>query len=266
MTRGKSDSTVPYRVGLSERYAAFEDKKDADHQNLTSTVSVSAQVTPGISLSISFPYHQFESESGGVGGDSSESGPGDMVLFGTWAPWSQEVPDEEEFFDKQRFSFLFGLRLPTGDDDLDQFAGVGGEIVPLGSGTTDIMLGGAYGVTLEEPFRIFDTLLLTIPLKENDDEPPAGTFLGTKSAFSILNRLGGAWAASESIDVQLAIDFLYKAGASGTAVSKDDGGTFAWIAPGVVFDTSEETAIEISAQIPLKDGFPSVTAGFSVHF
>lgn len=160
-------------------------------------------------------------------------GPGDATLSALWSPAD--------------LGLLAGLRLPTGDDDLDVFQGARGKVVPLGNGTVDLLLGGTYR---RPPF--FDTLVLSIPLNASDEEPPPGVTLGTASAFTVFNRLG----VSHSF-AWLALDLQWK-----DEEDLDDGGTFAWITPGLSLGP-----VELSVQLPLHDdGQPSMTLSLGLSW
>ncbi len=250
---------------MAARYAFYEDRRDVDHRNLSLVTSLSWQATASLNLSISVPYHSYETEADGAGADSLEAGVGDLTIAGIWAPWAGE-DDREKLFDPRRLAFLVGLRLPTGEGDLDRFAGVGGEIVPLGSGTTDLLLGGVYRTNLGAGLRAFDALVFSVPLEENDDEPPPGTFLGTKDAFSVFNRAGIAYGVGEAVDVHLALDLLWKGEADGTVVSRDDGGTFLWMTPGATVSLGSGFSLDGSIQIPLGNGHPTASVGLSFRF
>lgn len=190
---------------------------------------------------------------------------GDLTLTGTWSPWAGQA-DPAAFWDHRRLSFIAGLKLPTGDSDLDRFAGAAGEIVPLGTGTTDVLLGAGYGAPLGDSVRLFDTLLLAIPLQNDDREPPPGTFLGSKSAFSVFDRAGVFYSFSETVGAFGALDLLWKARTGGSRVSEDAGGLFVWFSPGVVIKGPGGTLIDLTGQIPLGRGSPSVTLAFSINF
>jgi hypothetical protein len=208
------------------------------------------------------PYHSYEIDAA-TGGDSAESGLGDATIVASWWPWAG-MEDPADPFDLRRISFIGGFRLPTGESDLDRFEGAGGEVVPLGSGTTDLILGTATTAPLSKEWRLFNSLIFSIPFDENDDEPPPGTFLGTKDAFSIFDRLGASLAAGEFADVYAAVDFLWKDRAEGTAVSEDDGGTFFWLTLGTLIKVGGAGSIEASIQIPLGDGHPVAALEFWV--
>ncbi len=195
--------------------------------------------------------------------DTDESGLGDISLSVTFRPWDAEGAP---LFDARRLSFIAGMKLPTGDADLDRFAGSTAEIIPLGSGTTDLQLGVGYATEFSGLFRAFDTLLFSIPLNDNDDEPPPGAFLAQKSAFTIFNRAGVAWTAADWIEPFLAFDVQWKSRAGGSAVSEDGGGTFLWLTPGVTVRPGAAMEIDLSVQIPLGDGQPALTLGIGRRF
>jgi hypothetical protein len=138
--------------------------------------------------------------------------------------------------------------------------------VPLGSGTYDVLLGAAYGAPLGESWRLFDTFLLTIPLNRDDREPPPGTVLGSKSAFSIFDRVGIFHSFDEVVSAYAALDFLWKKRTGGSTVAEDAGGFFLLGAPGIVIQGPGGTLIDVSGQIPIHEGNPSVTVAFSNKF
>jgi hypothetical protein len=208
-------------------------------------------------MSISLPYRDYDIDAAFPFLDVGDHGIGDITILGSWAPWvaehdhdhdepGHEEPDPDAFFDRRRIRFFGGFRLPTGDPDLDLFAGTQGEVVPLGSGTAQLLLGASTNAPIAPRFRLFDALLLTIPLGDNNDEPPPPTKLGSKPAFTVFNRLGVSWTALEWLDLYLALDVQWKDDARGDAVGGDSGKSLAWFTPGVVIHGPSETAFEVS--------------------
>jgi hypothetical protein len=181
-------------------------------------------ITEALRIGAAFPWRRLESE------DHVEEGPGDATLTALWTAWDVE--------------WLAALRLPTGDDDLDAFRGARGKVVPLGNGTFDLLLGATYRMS---PF--FDTVIFSIPLTDADEEPPPGVELGTASASTVFNRLGVGYSIA-----WLALDLQWK-----DSARLDDGGTIAWITPGLSWGP-----LELAIQIPLQDGHPTVTLSVGV--
>jgi len=250
-------------VRAAVRHTDFEDRRKVEHENLSLSLSANAQISPAWSVGLTVPVQRLQSFEDPPAIDTDESGIGDLSLSVTFRPWD---PDGAGAISERRLSFIAGLKLPTGNPDLDRFAGSTAEIVPLGSGTTDLHMGLGYALPLIADVRAFDTLFFSIPLNENDDEPPAGAFLGQKSALTILNRFGAAWSAAEWIEPFVAFDFQWKDRASGSAVSRDDGGTFMWLTPGVTLRPGGAAEVDLSFQIPIDGGHPSVTLGIARRF
>jgi hypothetical protein len=232
--------------------------------NSSVTLSVSSQVSETLSLSAAFPWRSLETDAQGrPGTDSSESGPGDVTVSALWSPWASE-DDPERFFDYRRLGFVAGLRLPSGSDDLDRFEGVAGKVVPLGNGTFDAFVGASYRTRVGE-VRLFDSLILTVPLNESDEDLPPGVQIGTRSAFAVFNRAGAAAPIAGPLSGWLALDVQWKDRSRDPGLEQDDGGTFVWVAPGLVLPLDRST-FEFSAQIPLTDGSPFVTLSVAYPF
>ncbi len=221
---------------------------------------IGVQISTEWRVSISLPYRDFDIDAAFPFLDVDDRGIGDAAILGSWAPWvaehdhdehepsaePHEEPDPDAFFDRRRLRLFGGVRLPTGDRDLDLFAGTQGEVVPLGSGTAQLLLGASMNAPVASKFRLFDAFLLTVPLGNNGDEPPPPTRLGSKPAFTIFNRLGVSWTAADWLDVYLALDAQWKDDAHGDAVGGDSGESLAWFTPGVVVHGPSETAFEVS--------------------
>jgi hypothetical protein len=250
-------------VRAAVRHTEFEDRRNVDHENLSLSVSASAQLSRMWSVGVTVPVQRLRSFEDPPAVDTDESGVGDISLSVTFRPWD---PEGADFVSERRLSFIAGLKLPTGNPDLDRFAGSTAEIVPLGSGTTDLHLGLGYAVPLLEELRAFDTFFVSVPLNENDDEPPPGGFLGQKPAFTIINRVGIAWNAAAWIEPFAAFDVQWKDRADGTVVSRDDGGTFLWFTPGVTIRPGGDAEVDLSLQLPIDGGHPSITLGISRRF
>ena len=182
-------------------------------------------------MGLELPWRRLESEG------RAEEGPGDAVLHASWRP--------------SDLGLFAGLRLPTGQDDLDRFRGVRGKVVPLGNGTLDLLLGASYR---SAPF--FDTLLLSIPLTDAEEEPPPGVELGTASAFSVFNRAGAGTSIAEPLAGWLALDVQWK-----DDVRHDGGGTNAWLTPGLTLGP-----VEIYVQIPLAGGHAAATLALALSW
>lgn len=237
---------------------------------------VGVQLSAEWRVSISLPCRDYDIDAAFPFLDVDDRGIGDLTILGSWAPWvaehdhddheleaePHEEPEPDAFFDRRRIRFFGGFRLPTGDRDLDLFAGTQGEVVPLGSGTAQLLLGASTHAPIAPRFRLFDALLLTIPLGNNDDEPPPPTRLGSKPALTFFNRLGVSWTAAEWLDLYLALDVQLKADARGDAVGGDSGESLAWFTPGVVMRGPAETAIEIS----YRTAHELITIGVSTRF
>jgi hypothetical protein len=247
------------------RFSDYDDKLRIHHRNVSILTSLSAQATDELNLSATLPYHFLRIDGDSTHPTSREDGIGDMTLTTTWSPWPFEA-DPKQLWDYRRLSFIGGFRFPTGDHRLSPFAGAAGEIVPLGSGTYDLLLGVAYGAPLGESWRLLNTFLLTVPTNRDDREPPPGTVLGSKSALSAFDRLGVFHSFGEVLSGFIALDFLWKDRTGGSAVAKDAGGFFLWASPGIVIQGPGGTLIDVSGEIPLAEGNPSVTLAFSIKF
>jgi hypothetical protein len=215
------------------------------HTSATISLDLSAQLTRQVGVGLSVPYRDLETSTSLAGGDRELRGFGDVTLTGLWLatahdPASDVVPAYD-------VSFLLGVKLPTGDKSLDKFAGSMGEVVPLGSGTTDLLIGATFSIEAMKRVRLFDSLVVTIPLNDNKDRPPAPMILGFKSVLTVLNRLGVAASVTDSLDLYAALDVQWKDKAKG--VGGDVGETVEWGTMGAVLELSGKASLEVSWRI-----------------
>lgn len=262
---GKSLEGGTFLAQAALRYSEYTDRLHAHHQNEAILLSMAAQLSEELNVSATLPYKFLKIEEHNGRPAIRDQGIGDLTTTLTWSPWAWEA-DPKAFWDYRRLSFIVGFHWPSGASDLDHFANAPGDIVPLGNGTYDFLVGAAYSAPLGDTWRLFDTFLLTIPLNKDDRIPPPGTILGSRSTFTVFDRIGVYKPFGEVVSAHLALDLLWKAQDASVAVSKDDGGFFVWGAPGFTLQTSSGSYIDISGQIPLTGGNPSVTIAFAIRF
>ena len=200
------------------------------HTSAALSLTLGARLSREIEVDLSVPWRDLETD------DRELRGIGDITATAVWSP-----------FPEFNISFLGGLRLPTGDKDLGVFAGSTGEVVPLGNGAWEALLGASYHVQLLDRVRMFTSLVATIPLNDADAVPPAPTVLGSASVNTVQWRVAAAVTVAEPVDLYAALDVQWKDKEAG--VKGDVGETIEWGTLGAVVELPGRLTLEVSWRI-----------------
>jgi len=147
----------------------------------------------------------------------------------------------------QRLDFFgvnFGLKLPTGKDDVRNSDGdLAERTLQPGTGTTDLLLGGYFNRVLASGSSWFADVLVQAPLNEHDQFKP-----GTRTSLDFGYRM----QAGEKLGVMLQLNFLHKSRDSGSnAEPEDSGGRFVSFSPGLSYALTPSLQIYGFLQLPL---------------
>ena len=142
-------------------------------------------------------------------------------------------------------SLDMGLKLPTGDTDVENDEGLAAErSLQPGSGTTDLLAGLAYSRLL--PLKGLSWFVhgeLQVPLDYAD---------GYKSGRRVAADAGLRYAANDRLSWLLQLNALHRARDSGPqAEPENSGGRFLFIAPGVSYAFSPAFQLYAFVQLPV---------------
>ena len=153
--------------GTSQAPAANNDDKELTTDFATLGVQYMFNSSWGAQIEVPYDYRSFKTDIGG----------GDIVTRN----WSQLGDIRLEgiytgFFADQSAGLTFGLKLPTGSFDFDP--DVVDRDSQLGTGSTDILLGGFYrgNITKDEKWDWFAQGLLDVPILTQDQYRPGVEF------------------------------------------------------------------------------------------
>jgi hypothetical protein len=147
----------------------------------------------------------------------------------------------------QRLDFFgvnFGLKLPTGKDDVRNSDGdLAERTLQPGTGTTDLLLGGYFNRVLASGSSWFADVLVQAPLNEHDQFKP-----GTRTSVDFGYRM----QAGEKLGVMLQLNFLHKSRDSGSnAEPEDSGGRFVSLSPGLSYALTPSLQVYGFLQLPI---------------
>lgn len=139
----------------------------------------------------------------------------------------------------------FGLKLPTGAFEERNDAGdVAERSLQLGSGTTDVILGGYYSrAIVPNQSSGFGQLSVQVPLAQRDGYRP-GSQIGAD--------VGARYAVSANTAALAQINLQYKWHDVGAeAEPNSSGGGFVFFSPGISYSLAREWQVYAYAQLPL---------------
>ena len=142
-------------------------------------------------------------------------------------------------------ALVLGLKLPTGRTNIANDAGqVAERSLQPGSGTTDIVLGGAFHQVLgPSGASWFAQAQLQEPLNSHHDYKP-----GTQ--FSV--DLGYSRPVTGAFSAMLQLNLLHKGRDSGAeAEPENSGGRFVYLSPGVSFSATDAVRLYAFYQLPV---------------
>jgi len=188
---------------------------------------------------------------------------GDMRVLGR-RQWRAESAAAQRL---DFFGLNFGLKLPTGKDDVRNGEGALAErSLQPGTGTTDLLLGGYFSRVLASGSSWFADALVQTPLNEHDHFKP-----GARASVD----LGYRMQATEKLGLMLQLNALYKDRDSGSdAEPNDSGGKFLFLSPGASYMLTPRLQAYGFVQLPLYQYVNGVqltadwalAAGLSVRF
>ena len=177
--------------------------------------------------------------------DRGDNGIGDTTVLGKYRVYTNNFKGGTS-----RFSLIGGLELPTGDDDESDSQGTLPASLQLGSGSVDLIAGGAY--TYQTLSHEMDVDLRYIFNQEANDFEFGDVF---KYNFSYQKRIFPITLPDEGIYsqwnalIELNGNYSQRSESFGSSVS-DSGGHTLFLSPGIQF-VSQRAVIEASVQLPV---------------
>jgi len=177
--------------------------------------------------------------------DRGDNGIGDITVLGKYRVHTVNFKGGTS-----RLSLIGGLELPTGDDDESDSQGTLPASLQLGSGSVDVIAGGAY--TYQTLSHEFDMDLRYIFNQEANDFEFGDVF---KYNFSFQKRIHPSVLPDEGIYsqwnalIELNGSYSQHSESSGSSVA-DSGGHTLFLSPGIQF-VSQRAVVEASVQLPV---------------
>jgi len=177
--------------------------------------------------------------------DRGDSGIGDTTVLGKYRVYTNNFKGGTS-----RFSLIGGLELPTGDDDESDSLGTLPAGLQLGSGSVDVIAGGAY--TFQTLSHEMDVDLRYIFNQEANDFEFGDVF---KYNFSYQKRIFPITLPDEGIYsqwnalIELNGNYSQRSESFGSSVGNSGGHTL-YLSPGIQF-VSQRGVIEASVQLPV---------------
>ncbi|HEY8085273.1 MAG TPA: hypothetical protein VIE69_06695 [Methylophilaceae bacterium] len=165
---------------------------------------------------------------------SSSQGIGDIKVTTRYSGWSAD----------HSFGIIAGLKLPTGDTK-DTFSD-GSPLdrgLQLGSGTTDLLLGGYHFGTINRDWDYFSQAVLQIPLDSHDEFRPGDG----------LNVTAGVrYMSFDKFIPQLQVNARMEKRESGAEADvENSGATLVYFSPGVTVPINKQVLLYGFLQIPI---------------
>ena len=227
--------------GTAEAPAANNDDKKIETDFVTFGLQYMFNQKWGVQLEVPYDYRHFETDAGGGNIVSRNwSQPGDLRLEGLYTG----------FFADLSAGLAFGLKLPTGSFNRD--ADVVDRDTQIGTGSTDILLGGFYrgNITKDEKWDWFAQLQLEVPVLIQDEYRP-GVELDTAAGIDYKGFSLGRVRISPLAQVI----FSERAGDSGaTADPGNTGYQRILLSPGIEFHI-HPVKIYADAEFPVYQNF-----------
>jgi hypothetical protein len=165
---------------------------------------------------------------------------GDVRVLGR-RQWRAESAEAQRL---DFFGATFGLKLPTGKDDVRNPEGLLAErTLQPGSGTTDLLVGGYFRRVLSSGSSWFADALIQAPFDEHENFKP-----GVRTSLD----LGYRWETAERLGLMLQLNLLHRDRDSGTEAEPDNsGGSFVYVSPGLSYVLLEKLQAYAFLQLPL---------------
>jgi hypothetical protein len=165
---------------------------------------------------------------------------GDVRLLGR-RQWRAESVEAQRF---DFFGATFGLKLPTGKDDMRNPEGLLAErTLQPGTGTTDLLAGGYFRRMLASGSSWFADALVQAPLNEKDQFRP-----GRRTSLDVGYRM----EVGDKLGLMLQFNALHRARDRGAeAEPANSGGRFLFLSPGLSYTLTEKLQLYSFLQLPL---------------
>jgi len=155
--------------------------------------------------------------------------------------WSSE---NREALRVDSYGVTFGLKLPTGQTDVQNADGdLAERSLQPGSGTTDLLLGAYFSRQLGSGSSWFTNVQVQQPLNSHDNFEP-----GLRAGFDV----GYSYRASDKLTLMIQLNALYKDRDEGSeAEPEDSGGKFLFASPGLSYVIARNLQVYGFVQLPL---------------
>src|SRR5688572_17745104 len=165
---------------------------------------------------------------------------GDVRVLGR-RQWRAESAEAQRL---DFFGATFGLKLPTGKDDVRNPQGLLAErTLQPGSGTTDLLVRAYFRRVLSSGSSWFADALVQAPFDEHENFKP-----GVPTSLD----LGYRWEMAERLGLMLQLNLLHRDRDSGTEAEPDNsGGRFLYVSPGLSYVLLERLQAYAFLQLPL---------------
>lgn len=198
-------------------------------------------VTPDLALFAIFPYIfrnvELTDPSSGKRIDKNDSGIGDLTLIGRYTIYAKDYPSGTA-----RFAPLAGIKLPTGDDDLE----------PITTESVDLQFGGVSTITWDFGRHEIDAdIIYRVNTEAKDFEKGDDLFYDLAYEFRVypwtLPDVGAPnflYLVAEANGI-----FSQKSELNGKTID-NSGGSILFLSPGIQFAT-KRYILEASIQLPV---------------
>lgn len=244
---------------------ATDDSTSSDKQVNVVTIpnALVYGATPDLALFAIFPYIfrnvELTDPSSGKRIDKNDSGIGDLTLIGRYTIYAKDYPSGTA-----RFAPLAGIKLPTGDDDLE----------PITTESVDLQFGGVSTITWDFGRHEIDAdIIYRVNTEAKDFEKGDDLFYDLAYEFRVypwsLPDVGAPnflYLVTEANGI-----FSQKSELSGKTID-NSGGNILFLSPGIQFAT-KRYILEASIQLPVIQDLNGnqvetdfvLTAGFRVN-
>ena len=219
--------------------------------------------TPDLALFAIFPYifrnEEFTDPSSGKRTEKNDNGIGDLTLIGRYTIYAKDYPSGTA-----RFAPLAGIKLPTGDDDLE----------PITTESVDFQLGGVSTITWDFGRHEVDAdIIYRINTEAEDFEKGDDLIYDLAYEFRVYPWTLPNVGAPNFLYLVAELNgiFSQKSESNGKTID-NSGGNVLFLSPGIQFAT-KRYILEASIQLPVIQDLNSnqvekdfvLTAGFRVN-
>lgn len=160
------------------------------------------QLSTHVRLDLVLPYQfgTFDTIVGITPTTFDRDGAQDVSGTFVWTPWG-EGPCTDELWSLSNVLLCAGIKLPTGHVSND---GTDDAPVKLGTGSTDFILGAAYGMKALPTLDLYASFFATVNGPEREPETPFSQFIVSGNQYRA--RAGANWQAAEWLSVALSVE------------------------------------------------------------